>query len=152
MIEQTVSLQDLTAGMARCVREWLLPHLKDPMARTQAETLAVLVEALPAAFGINALRAIQADNSAARELIAKLGGTAPSGEDADIESAMTLNAALKAVLIDLAEEARGDAASGERLLELQRFFLASMKRELAMLQGATDFAAMTSQEDAARES
>ena len=37
MIEQTVPLRQLTSGMANCIREWILPHLTDAMARIQAE-------------------------------------------------------------------------------------------------------------------
>ncbi|MCC6382217.1 MAG: hypothetical protein IT304_06885, partial [Dehalococcoidia bacterium] len=47
MIDQAIPFDRLTAGMAQCVREWILPNLTDPMARIQAEQLIVLLEMLP---------------------------------------------------------------------------------------------------------
>ena len=37
MIEQTVSLEDLTSGLARCVREWLAVSASCPLCKTAVE-------------------------------------------------------------------------------------------------------------------
>lgn len=150
MIDQTVSLRELTAGMARCVREWILPHLDDPMARTQAETLAVLLDGLPAAFGTAALDAIRDDSEAARALLRRLGEQVDDGPSGDIEDVMRDNSALKERLLAIADQLRGGGDPGKSQ-ELRQFFLDSMRRELDMVRRGTDFAAMTARESAARQ-
>ncbi len=153
MIDQTVPLRQLCAGMADCVRDWILPHLQDPMARTQAETLIALIEALPGALSAEAQQSILADSSAARECLRRLGEDVEEPAAGDIDTAMAENSALKQRLVGLAERSReeGSDAARQRLAELQAFFLESMQRELEMVRRGTDFAAMTSREDAARE-
>ncbi len=152
MIDQTVPLRELTAGMAQCVREWILPHLDDPMARTQAETLASLLEALPGALSADAHQAILDDSDAARAMLRRLGEDVEESTSQDIDGAVRENSALKVRLEKIADGLRGDKSEGgrQRLREVQEFFLASMRRELDMVRRGTDFAAMTSQEDAAR--
>ncbi len=152
MIDQTVPLRELTAGMAQCLRDWILPHLNDPMARTQAETLASLIEALPGALSAEAHRAILEDSAAAREMLRGCGERVADAAADDVDSAVIENSALKARLQELADGLRGATSEAERqrLRELQEFFLASMRRELEMVKRGTDFAAMTSKEDAAR--
>ncbi len=154
MIDQTVPLPELTAGMARCLREWILPHLSDPMARTQAETLASLIEALPGALTADAHRAILQDSAAAREMLRRCGEEVDEGQPSDVDSAVRDNSALKSRLQAVAERLRSDSSEDgqNRLRELLDFFLASMKRELDMVKRGADFAAMTSTEDAARKS
>ncbi len=46
MIDEAMSLAELSGGMARCVRESILPHLSDAFARAQAEELVALLEGL----------------------------------------------------------------------------------------------------------
>lgn len=154
MIDQTVPLPDLAAGMARCVREWILPHLSDAMARTQAETLASLLDALPAAMSVDAHRAIAADSAAAREMLRALGEPVGGAAASDIDGAMRDNAALKARLQAIADDLRGDTSAERRrqLRDLQAFFVESMRREIEMATRGADFAAMTAQEGAARKS
>jgi hypothetical protein len=152
MIDQTVPLRELTAGMARCLREWILPHLHDPAARTQAETLAALLEALPGAVSAEAQRAILDDSAAARALLRRLGESADDATAGDVDAAVRDNSALKARLQEIAERLRaaGTEDSRRQLEALQRFFLESMRRELDMVRRGADFAAMTAREDAAR--
>lgn len=154
MIDQTIPLPELTAGLARCLREWILPHLDDPMARTQAETLALLIEALPAALSPEVHRAIVADSDAARQVLVALGHPAGEARPEGIDAAVRDNSALKAHLQAIADELRGDAsqASRQRLRELQVFFVESMQREIEMVRRGVDFAAMSSREGAARKS
>ena len=57
MIDQTIPIPQLLQGMARCLREWIVPHVDDPMARTQAELLATLLDELPAALAAPAAAA-----------------------------------------------------------------------------------------------
>jgi hypothetical protein len=159
MIEQTIPLPELCAGMARCVREWILPHLTDPMARTQAQILASLLERLPASLGQRAAEGIAGDTEAARALLAKLGEqVAPraAGAHRTIDDLMRENAALKSRLEELARAARqrargGDADAKAVLVELQRFFEQSLAGEIALGAGeGTDFKSMTEGEDVAR--
>lgn len=152
MIDQTIPLPELTAGMARCLREWILPHLEDPMARTQAETLAVLLEALPGALSGAVHRAILEDSEAARQMLRRAGEDAAEPSAPDIDSALRENSALKARLLAIAESLRGDSSEQgrRRLVELQRFFVESMQRELGMAKHATDFATMSAREGKAR--
>ena len=154
MIDQTIPLPQLTAGFARCLREWILPHLTDPMARTQAETLAVLIEALPGSLGPEAQRAIAADSDAARRMLLALGQPADQANVAGIDAALRDNSALKALLQSIADDARGDVsdAGRQRLRDLQGFFLESMQREIDMTKRGADFAAMSAREDTARKS
>lgn len=159
MIEQTIPLPELCAGMARCVREWILPHLTDPMARTQAQILASLLDRLPATLGPRAAGAIVRDTEAARELLARLGETVPADAATayrTIDDLMRENAALKTRLEGLARTAReksrgGDAAARATLFELQRFFERSLAGEIGTGAGeGTDFRSMSEGEDAAR--
>ena len=154
MIEQTIPLAELTGGMARCVREWILPHLTDPMARIQAEQLANLLEALPRAWGPAAAQVIRTDADEARLVLDSLGASAPATTgDGSIDDLMKENAALKVELEKLAEGLRrsDDAGARERLAELQRFFVRSLTREVggAVAEG-TDFVSLTSKDRAAR--
>ncbi len=154
MIDQTIPLPELTAGMARCLREWILPHLEDPMARTQAETLAMMIESIPGSVSAQALQAIQADSDASRDVLRQLGESVEEGSAQDVDGAVRENSALKSRLLALADRIRGDesAQAREQLAELQRLFVESMQREIEMVKRGADFAAMTSQEDAARKS
>jgi len=152
MIDQTVPLQELTAGMARCVREWILPHLDDPMARTQAETLAALLDSLPTAFGAAALDAIRGDSEAARDLLRRLGEKVDEAPCGDIDKAMRENSSLKERLLAIADQVRIGGGDREKLQEVTNFFLDSMRRELDMVRRGTDFAAMTARESEARKS
>ncbi len=154
MIDQTIPLPQLAGGMARCLREWILPHLSDPMARTQAENLAQLIESLPGALSAEARRAIDADSAAARDMLRRFGLPAAEAKSEDVDAALRDNSALKAHLQMIADELRGDASeeSGQRLRELQVFFVESVRREIEMARRSADFAAMTSREGAARES
>ena len=132
MIEQTIPLRQLTAGMANCVREWILPHLTDAMARIQAEQLIAMLQELPRAVAPGALARIRADSDEARALLARLGETAPpAAASGYVDDLMAENAALKERLEALADRCRAarDATSAAVLLEVQRFFVASAKRE-----------------------
>jgi len=153
MIEQTIPLAELTGGMARCVREWILPHLTDPMARIQAEQLATLLEALPRALSPAAAQVIRADADEARLVLENLGASAPATTgDGSIDDLMKENAVLKVELERMADELRrGGAEARERLTELQRFFVRSLTREVggAVAEG-TDFVSLTSKDSAAR--
>lgn len=132
MIEQTIPLEKMAAGMAACVREWILPHLGDAMARIQAEQLITLLEQLPAAVAPAALARIRADSDEARALLAGAGVTpAPMAASPYVDDLMAENAALKEQLEALAEGCRnaGDGESARTLLAVQRFFVASSRRE-----------------------
>lgn len=151
MVEQTLSFVQLTAGMARCVREWILPHLTDAMARLEAEQLAALIESLPRSFGAAAKESIRADTEEARAVLARFGQSVPAGADDSIEGLMQENAALKTQLMSIADRlrAQASAAAQQQLAELQQFFVRSLDREL----GGTvteDFVSMTSKESKAR--
>jgi hypothetical protein len=153
MIDQTIPFAQLTQGMARCVREWILPHLSDPMARVQAEQLAAMLETLPRSIGPAAAANIRADNGETRALLQQLGvSVAPSAAD-DLDALVRENSGLKARARELAAELRGraDEESKRRLVELQRHLLRSLKRELGG-KGAdeTDFATLTAKDSAAR--
>ena len=154
MIEQTIPLAQLTAGMARCVREWILPHLSDPMARIQAEQLAGLIEALPRVVDPAAAAAIQTDSNEARALLTQFGQDPPAATARDgIEALMDENAALKIQLECLADDLRGrpgDDNAG-KLLELQRYFVRSVQREVTSGANAQDFAALTSRDRAGKQ-
>lgn len=132
MIEQTVPLQQLTAGMANCVREWILPHLTDAMARIQAEQLIAMLQELPHAVAPAALARIRFDSDEARAVLVR-AGVIPSAPAASgyVDDLMAENAALKEQLEALADRCRGDAGatSTATLLEVQRFFVASARRE-----------------------
>ena len=132
MIEQTVPLRQLTAGMANCIREWILPHLTDAMARIQAEQLITMLGELPRTVAPAALARIRADSDEARALLARVGGEAPPAAGSlYVDDLMAENAALKERLEALADRCRAarDAAAAATLLEVQRFFVASAKRE-----------------------
>jgi hypothetical protein len=158
MRDQTLSFVELTRGMAACVREWLLPHVTDPMARAQAEELATLLEGLPVRYGPAASAAIAADTVAARAVLAALGESAPdapaptgAANPTAVDALMAENRVLVGRLEALAAAAR---ATGDqpRLERLQRFFLDRVAREAASTGGQRDFAAMTAAEAASRRS
>jgi len=129
MIEQTVPLRQLTAGMANCIREWILPHLTDAMARIQAEQLITMLGELPRAVAPAALARIRADSDEARALLAQVGeGAPPEAASPYVDDLMAENAALKERLEALADRCRA-ARDAATLLEVQRFFVASAKRE-----------------------
>jgi hypothetical protein len=156
MRDQTLTFDELAHGMARCVRDWLLPHLSDPMARAQAEELARLLDGLPVRYGADAAAAITADNEAAREVLAALGETPAvvSGHGAAplaIDALMGENRVLVARLEALAEAARIAGNQGH-LEQLQRFFLERVPREAATTGQQPDFAAMTAAEATSRRS
>jgi len=145
MIEQTIPFDTLMHGFARCVREWILPHLTDPMARTQAELLATLLDDVPAAYTPAIRDAIRRDSDAARAL---LGGDAPApaGPGATIDELVRENGALKRLLEAYADTARA-VGDHERLAVLRRFFLASAKADVAMAAGGeTDFASISAKD------
>ena len=149
MIEQTVPYPILVQGLARCVREWLLPHLTDPMARGQAEQLATILDALPNTYSAPAGAAIQADSAAARAVLVQLGESVPVVAATSVDELMQDNAVLKQRLEALATAARtrGDAPVLERL---RRFFAESLARETAASGGGGgDFAAIAA-DDAKR--
>jgi len=154
MIEQTIPLAQLTAGMARCVREWILPHLFDPMARIQAEQLIGLIEALPRVVDPAAAAAIRTDSDEARALLAKLGKDVPPPVSCDtLEALMDENAALKVRMERLADDLRvrpGDKDAGG-LHELQQYFVRSILREVSSGANAQDFAALTSRDRAGKQ-
>jgi hypothetical protein len=132
MIEQTIPLQQLTSGMANCVREWILPHLTDAMARIQAEQLIAMLQELPHAVAPAALARIKADSDEARAVLARAGETLPGpAASGYVDDLMAENAELKQRLEALADRCRRstDATSAATLLEVQRFFVASAKRE-----------------------
>jgi hypothetical protein len=132
MIEQTIPLRQLTAGMANCIREWILPHLTDAMARIQADQLIAMLNELPRAVAPAALARIRADSDEARAVLARAGLSAPGRAASEyVDDLMAENAALKERLEALAARCRqaGDAASAGTLLDVQRFFVASAKRE-----------------------
>ena len=152
MIEQTIPFPELTQGLARCVREWLLPHLEDPMARAQAELVATILDGLPTAYGDAVAAAIRADTQAARALLERLGGTgpAPSAPGASIDTLVRENSAVKVQLQSLADAARADGAA-DQLHELQRFFVASANAELRLAAGeGTDFASISAKDRAGK--
>jgi hypothetical protein len=151
MIDQTIPFPALVAGMARCVREWLLPHLTDPMARAQAELLATLLDGLPAAYAPGVGQAIAADSAAAVALLETFGErTPPVHAAAPVDDLMRENAALKARLQALADAKRA-LADDDAVAALRRFFLASMAGEvrLAAAEG-TDFASISAKEGAGK--
>lgn len=152
MIEQTVPFAQLTAGMARCVREWILPHLTDSMARLEAEQLATLIESLPRSFGPAALESIRIDTEESRAVLAQFGETVPAAARDTIDDLMAENAALKCRLMAIADRLRQDSSARARkqLSELQQFFARSLSRELGSVV-ADDFVAMTSKDSEARQ-
>jgi hypothetical protein len=152
MIDQTIPFAQLTEGMARCVREWLLPHLTDPMARVQAEQLAALLESLPRIVSPAAAAKIRADNEEARVLLQRLGASLEPPVADDLDALVFENARLKARVQALAAELHGraDDAAQRGLVELQQYLLRSLKRELGQAVGETDFATLSAKESAAR--
>jgi len=130
MIDQTIPLDKLMAGMANCVRDWILPHLTDAMARIQAEQLINILQWLPRAIEPRALRLIQIDSAEARSLLLDAGEPAPT-ESPYLPDLLAENAALKERLEALADRLRGasDAPSGARLAQIQRYFVRSVRRE-----------------------
>lgn len=155
MIEQTVPFTELTAGMARCVREWILPYLNDSMARLQAEQLATLLEALPRGISPSATEAIRSDTYETRALLESFGVPIPSvSTDGAVDSLVRENSALKVALEATAERYRlGDATARERLQVIQRFYMRSMARELgsAVMDDAY-FQTLTEKDKAAKQS
>lgn len=155
MIEQTIPFAELTAGMARCVREWILPHLSDPMARLQAEQLASLLEALPRGIGPAATEAIRNDTYETRALLESVGAPIPPVDtDGSVDSLVRENSTLKVALEAVAEWCRrGDAAARERLQVIQRFYMRSLARELgsAVMDDAY-FQTLTAKDKAAKQS
>lgn len=151
MSARTLSIGTLAAGMARCVRESILPALQDPSARTQAEALAALIDGLPAAFSAETAASLRTDSDDARELLTKLGASAPRppASDASLDEIRKDNHTLHATLLELATQARADG-DGERLGTLQKYFLSSAQTEHAPTEQSTDFAALSSQEDSVR--
>ena len=152
MIEQTIPFPVLVRGLARSVREWLLPHLDDPMARTQAEVLAALLDGLPDAYGPGARAGIARSGTAARAWLADHGvesGPAPAA-DASIDALAVDVARQHAALAALAERLRagGDAAA---LGALQAFLRQTAEDEVALAAGeGTDFASLITTECAAK--
>lgn len=148
MIDQTVPFPELVRGMARCVREWILPHLQDPMARTQAELLATLLDGLPDACGEAAAAAIERDNEAARAVLRDLGvaSAVPAARPApDVAALMRENAGLKDEMQALiaARRTLQDEASRALVRRLQTYFADSLRNELAGLGAGTDFASLS---------
>ena len=134
MIDQTIPLDQLAGGMARCVREFILPKLSDPFARLQAEQLAALLESLPRAFGPAAAASIRADSDEAREVLERAGEAAtPAGDGGSIEDLMRENAELKSRLLAVADRLREgrEPQAEQRLKELRAFFIESQRREFA---------------------
>ena len=132
MIEQTVPLRQLTSGMANCIREWILPHLSDAMARIQAEQLIAMLDELPRAVAPAALARIKADSEEARVVLARAGESLPARTTSEyVDDLMAENAVLKERLEALADRCRqaGDAGSAATLGDVQRFFVASARRE-----------------------
>ena len=152
MIDQTIPFPALTRGLARCVREWLLPHIDDPMARTQAEVLAVLLEGLPDTYGPAARAAIAHNGGAARTLLARHGvraGELPAA-DASLDDLVADTAAQHAALVALADRLRatGDVAA---LGEVQALVVRSAADEARLARGkGTDFASISATEGAAK--
>ena len=149
MIEQTIPFDTLMHGFARCVREWILPHLTDPMARTQAELLASLLDDVPAAYTPAIRDAIRRDSDAARAL---LGNDAPAAREADatIDELVRENGELKRLLEVRADAARA-AGDRERLAVLRRYFLASAAGDIAMAAGGdTDFASISAKDSGSK--
>lgn len=151
MIEQTIPLDALTAGMARTVREWILPHLSDPMARIQAENLATLLERLPRVVSPAAARAIEEDSAEAAALLG-IQRPGPAAASATVDDLVRENSALKERLQALADDLRAStgADAPQRLAALQRYFVRSMARELGASTGAADFASLTSRDREAK--
>ncbi len=151
MTTRTLRAATLIEGMARCVRESILPALVDPSARTQAEVLAALLDGLPAAFEAEAAAAVRADSDAARGLLSSEGVSThrPPPSEAVFGELLADNHALHVALLGLANQARA-SGDGERLRVLQKYFLASAQKEHAPSEQATDFASLSSQEDSAR--
>jgi hypothetical protein len=152
MIDQTIPFPQLTQGMARCVREWILPHLSDPMARVQAEQLAALLESLPRVVSPAAAASIRADNEDAHALLRRLGADVEPLAGDDLDTLVCENAGAKARVQALAAELRGrtDDAAQRSLIAVQQYLLRSLKRELGQAVGETDFAALSAKDSAAR--
>lgn len=132
MIDQTIPLHRLTSGMAACVREWILPHLTDAMARIQAEQLIAMLEGLPAAVAPAALARIRADSDEARALLQRAGEALPPETTSNyVDDLMAENAALKERLEILAERCRqaNEAGKADLLRDIQRYFVRSARRE-----------------------
>lgn len=120
--------------MASCIREWILPHLSDAMARIQAEQLIVLLNDLPRAFDPATLKRIKADTCEGALLLRNAGEAADYNADGwDVDKLMAENAEVKERLETLAQRYRAQSASdttaGDRLLDIQRYFVRSAKRE-----------------------
>lgn len=153
MIEQTIPFPALSRGLARCVREWLLPHLADPMARTQAEVLAALLDGLPDAYGPAVRAAIARENEETRAVLARHGvPTEGTGGDAcrSVDELVADTAAAQAALVAVADRLRA-AGDGDALRELQAFCVRMAREEVRLATGqGTDFASISTVEDAAR--
>jgi len=151
VIDQTIPFPALVAGMARCVREWILPHVADPMARAQAELLATLLDGLPAAYAAGVGEAIAADSAAAAAVLEAFGERPARGTAAaSIDDLMRENAALKARLQALADRKRALADDGA-VTALRRAFLASLAAELRLAAAeGTDFASISAKEGAGK--
>jgi len=152
MIEQTIPFPVLARGLARCVREWLLPHLDDAMARTQAEALATILDGLPDAFGAGARAGIARSGETARAWLARHGveSAPPPAPDASIDALVADVAGLHAALATLAGKLRADGDTAA-LGALQAFLRQTAEAEVALATGAgTDFASLSATEDAAK--
>jgi hypothetical protein len=152
VIDQSLSLEQLSAGMARCVREWILPALTEPWPRLQAEQLAALLEALPHAFGARSCAHLRGDNDAARAALERYAVAVPAPPStADLDALVAYNRELKTALVALARalHARGDAQSAERLREVQALFLDSLRREQAAAAPGDDWEHLTARDRAA---
>jgi|GEM_PF-2775936 len=148
MIDQTIPFPEMVRGLARCVREWILPHLQDPMARTQAETLATLLDGLPEAYGSAAATAVARENESARSVLREIGvpcAVPVAKPTPDVVALMAENAALKEQLqaVVAASRAAQDEASRARVRRLQTYFADSLRRELAGVGAGTDFASLS---------
>lgn len=154
MIDQTIPFPQLTEGMARCVREWILPHLSDPMARVQAEHLAALIESLPRVVSPPAAASIRADNEDAHAVLRQLGARVEPLAADDLDALARENARLKGRVQALAAELRGrqDDAARRGLIALRQYLLRSLKRELGAGRDETDFATLAARDSAARRS
>ncbi len=136
MIDQALTLEALARGMARCLRELVLPHIRDASARIQAEELARLLDALPAAFGPQSCAQLQGRIARARALLERLAQDAspPPALPSSItrDDLAREHAELVRALEEVAEQLRrrNDAPSAAALAEVRRFFGRDLEEEI----------------------
>jgi len=137
VIDQALKLEDLARGMARCLRERILPHIADASARIQAEEVARVLDALPGAFGSARCARLRDRIARARAVLERVApGSSPvepSQEGGTRDDLAREHARFLAALAEVADRLRGrdDAQSAAALGEVRQFFARDLQEEVA---------------------